>query len=181
MIGAFRFQLLETAITWLNLSEPERLLIEIFEDFDVVNVSGGAELTQVKHSSGGRSLTLASKDARGALKNFWATSQFGEVPGVSMVIHTNMVIGAETGADLPGGVIGIAYWHAVIDGADVGPLKDLLSKNCRMANLKPGSKAQPMTLRCDQGSLNACPGKPTKWCGKKRFACRTYCRTSCSS
>lgn len=134
VIGAFRFQLLETAIAWLNLSEADSLLIEIFEDFDVETTSGGTELTQVKHTTSDRTLTLASKDSREALENFWATSREGEVADVSLVIHTNMAIGAENGANLPGGVTGIAYWHAVNDGAEVGPLKDLL------LNTLPGGK-----------------------------------------
>ena len=86
VIGAFRFQLLETAIAWLNLSETESLLIEIFEDFDVETASGGTEMIQVKHSTSDRTLTLASKDARNALENFWATSRNGEVADVSTVI-----------------------------------------------------------------------------------------------
>lgn len=82
VIGAFRFQLLETAIAWLNLAEADSLLIEIFEDFDVETTSGGTELTQVKHTTSDRTLTLASKDSREALENFWATSREGEVADV---------------------------------------------------------------------------------------------------
>ena len=143
VIAAFRFQLLETTIAWLNLSEADSLLIEIFVDFDVETASGRTELTQVKHSTSDRTLTLASKDARDALKNFWATSRYGEVPGVSMVIHTNMAIGAENGADLPGGVTGIEYWQAVNDGADVGPLKDLLLNTLPDGKLKTWLESGP--------------------------------------
>ena len=50
VIGAFRFQLLETAIAWLNLSETDSLLIEIFEDFDIEGGIGSIEQTQVKHN-----------------------------------------------------------------------------------------------------------------------------------
>lgn len=126
VIGAFRFQLLETAVAWLNLSETDSLLIEIFEDFDIESDSGGIEQTQVKHSASDRTLTLASKDSRDALENFWATSREGEVADVSLVVHTNMKIGIESAANLPGGVTGIAYWHSVNAGADAAPLKDLL-------------------------------------------------------
>ncbi len=143
VIGAFRFQLLETAIAWLNLSETDSLLIEVFEDFDVETASGGTELTQVKHSTSDRTLTLASKDARDALENFWATSRHGEVPDVSLVIHTNMEIGAEHGADLPGGVTGIAYWHAVKCGADTAPLKDLLLTTLPGGKLKTWLESDP--------------------------------------
>ena len=143
VIAAFRFQLLETAIAWLNLSEADSLLIEIFEDFDVETASGGAELTQVKHSASDRTLTLGSKDARDALENFWATSRNGEVPGVSMVIHTNMAIGAENGADLPGRVTGIEYWQAVKDGADARPLKDLLLSTLPDGKLKTWLESDP--------------------------------------
>ena len=143
VIGAFRFQLLETAIAWLNLSETESLLIEIFEDFDVETASGGTEMMQVKHSTSDRTLTLASKDARDALENFWATSRNGEVADVSLVIHTNMAIGAENGANLPGGVTGIAYWHAVNDGAEAGPLKDLLLNTLPGGKLKTWLESDP--------------------------------------
>lgn len=143
VIGAFRFQLLETAIAWLNLSETDRLLIEIFEDFDVEAASGSTELTQLKHSTSDRTLTLSSKDARDALENFWATSRDGDVPDVSLVIHTNMAIGAENVADLPGGATGIAYWHAVNEGADAGPLKDLLLKTLPGGKLKTWLENEP--------------------------------------
>ncbi len=143
MIGAFRFQLLETAIAWLNLAETESLLIEIFEDFDVETASGGLEMMQVKHSTSDRALTLASKDARDALENFWATSRNGEVADVSLIIHTNMAIGAENGANLPGGVTGIAYWHAVNDGAETEPLKDLLLNTLSGGKLKTWLESDP--------------------------------------
>ncbi|GEM94358.1 hypothetical protein RSP03_34250 [Cereibacter sphaeroides] len=143
MIGAFRFQLLETAIAWLNLSGNDRLLIEIFEDFDVETASGGTELTQVKHSTSDRTLTLASKDARDALENFWATSREGEVTEVSLVVHTNMEIGIESGANLPGGVTGIAYWHAVNAGADAAPLKDLLLATQQSGKLRSWLESNP--------------------------------------
>lgn len=126
VIGAFRFQLLETAVAWLNLPEAATLLIEIFEDFDIQTASGSTELTQVKHSTRDRTLTLGSKDTRDALENFWATSREGTVPNVSLVIQTNMEIGTERGADLPGGTSGITYWQAAHKGADVAPLRDLL-------------------------------------------------------
>ncbi|WP_353429386.1 hypothetical protein [Paracoccus denitrificans] len=143
VIGAFRFQLLETAIAWLNLSEADSLLIEIFEDFDVETTSGGTELTQVKHSTSDRTLTLASKDARDALENFWATSRDGKVPNMSLVIHTNMEIGTEHGADLPGGVTGITYWHAVNCGADTAPLKALLLTTLPDGKLKTWLESDP--------------------------------------
>lgn len=143
VIGAFRFQLLETAVAWLSLSESDSLLIEIFEDFDVETASGGTELTQVKHSTSDRTLTLASKEARDALENFWVTSRGGEVSDVSLVIHTNMEIGAEHGADLPGGVTGIAYWHAVNGGADARPLKDLLLTTLPVGKLKTWLESDP--------------------------------------
>lgn len=143
VIGAFRFQLLETAVAWLNLSETDSLLIEIFEDFDVKTASGGTEMTQVKHSTSDRTLTLASKDARDALENFWATSREGEVPDVSLVIHTNMEIGTEHGADLPGGVTGIVYWHAVNCGANVAPLKTLLLTTLPDGKLKNWLESDP--------------------------------------
>ena len=143
VIGAFRFQLLETAIAWLNLSETDNLMIEIFEDFDIESGSGGIEQTQVKHSASNRTLTLASKDAREALENFWATSREGEVPHVSLIIHTNMEIGTERGAELPGGVAGIAYWHQVNAGAHARPLKDLLLKTLSGGKLKSWLESDP--------------------------------------
>lgn len=143
VIGAFRFQLVETAVAWLNLSETDTLLIEIFEDFDIQTASGGTELTQVKHSTSDRTLTLASKDARDALENFWATSRDGMVPNVSLVIHTNMEIGTEQGEDLPGGTSGITYWQAAHKGADVAPLRDLLLTTLSDGKLKSWLDSNP--------------------------------------
>lgn len=143
MIGAFRFQLLETAIAWLNLSENEGLLIEIFEDFDIETASGGTEMTQVKHSTSNRTLTLASKEARDALENFWATSREGEVSDVSLVIHTNMEIGIESSANLPGGINGIAYWQAVNAGAEAAPLQELLLTTQQSGKLRSWLESHP--------------------------------------
>lgn len=135
-ISAFRFQLLETAIAWMNLSEAETLLIEIFEDFDVKSENGGAKLTQVKHSASDRVLTLASKDARDALENFWTVSHGGQAQDLSLVVHTNMSIGTEHAAHLPGEIAGIEYWQAVKNGAAAAPLKDLLLAILPAGNLK---------------------------------------------
>lgn len=126
IISAFRFQLLETAIAWMNLAEDATLLVEVFEDFDVEAADGDMQLTQVKHSVGHRTLTLASKDASEALANYWATSREGQVSGISLVIHTNMPIGAERGVDLPGEATGIEYWQTAKDDTDLDPLKNLL-------------------------------------------------------
>tara|TARA_R110002126_G_scaffold251653_1_gene394671 strand:+ start:279 stop:4346 length:4068 start_codon:yes stop_codon:yes gene_type:complete len=126
IISAFRFQLLETAIAWLELGEADTLLIEVFEDYDVQSGSGDTQLTQVKHSVADRRLTLASKDAQDALQNYWATSRAGLAPGVSLLVHTNMQIGQERGGRLPDGAAGIQYWQEVREGADAGPLKTTL-------------------------------------------------------
>lgn len=143
VIGAFRFQLLETAVAWLNLSETDSLLIEIFEDFDVESDNGVIKQTQVKHSTSDRTLTLASKDCRDALENFWATSRQGEAEKVFLAVHTNMAIGIERGANLPGGVTGIAYWDAVNAGADAAPLKDLLLTTQRSGKLRSWLESNP--------------------------------------
>ena len=89
IISAFRFQLLETAIAWLQLGDTDTLLIEIFEDFDVQTDDGDMQLTQIKHSAINRQFSLQSKDARQALDNYWTTSQAGSASGVSLVVHTN--------------------------------------------------------------------------------------------
>ena len=126
IISAFRFQLLETAIAWLELGQADTLLIEVFEDFDVQSGTGDTQLTQVKHSASDRRLTLASKDSRDALRNYWKTSRAGLAPGVSLLVHTNMQIGQERGGKLPDGAAGIQYWQEVREGADAGPLKTTL-------------------------------------------------------
>ena len=143
IVSAFRFQLVETAIAWMTLPEGASLLIEIFEDFDIEAPDGATELTQVKHSVGDRTLTLASKAARDALTNYWKTSRAGEVPDVSLVVHTNMPIGSERGADLPGDAAGIVYCQAVKDGADSGPLKDLLIASLPEGDLKSWLENDP--------------------------------------
>lgn len=143
IVSAFRFQLIETAIAWLNLPEGASLLIEIFEDFDIEAPDGGTELTQVKHSVGGRTLTLASNASREALENYWKTSRASEVSSVSLVVHTNMPIGSEQGVTLPDNMTGIDYWRAVKRGADLAPLKNLLRSTLPGGDLKTWLASNP--------------------------------------
>ncbi|WP_339680383.1 hypothetical protein [uncultured Hyphomonas sp.] len=143
IVSAFRYQLMETAIAWMTLPEEANLLIEIFEDFDIETPDGATELTQVKHSVSDRALTLASNAARDALTNYWNTSRAGEVSGVSLIVHTNMPIGSERGASLPDDATGISYWQAVKDGADSGPLKDLLIASLPEGDLKSWLASDP--------------------------------------
>ena len=134
---------METATAWLTLPEGARLLIEIFEDFDIEAQDGTTQLTQVKHSVSDRTLTLASKAAREAVENYWTTSRAGEVPNVSLIVHTNMPIGSEQGAALPDNATGIEYWRSVQVGADLAPLKALLLSKLPDSDLKTWLASDP--------------------------------------
>lgn len=143
VVLAYQYQFLETAIAWLELGASETLLVEVAEDFDVQTEDGRVSLTQITHTSTERRLTLASKKSREALANFWAASNRGTDPLISLVLHTNMAAGREASCEFPDGQLGIEYWRQVQSGADPLPLRDALRVALKPGLLRDWIEAEP--------------------------------------
>lgn len=130
VLAAFRFQLIQTSIAWINLSPGQTLLIEHLEDFDVASPESGRlegpdiAATQAKYSRTSRSLTLASSEATDALSKFW-DSHGGSI-NVRLVVQTNLSVGKERAVSFPDRKPGIVYWEDVRRGAPLTPLRDAL-------------------------------------------------------
>lgn len=118
------YQAVRAASNWIQLSENERLLIEVAEDFAIL-VSGALSMTQVKHQTGA-TVTLRNDGVRKSLAALLSFQDANSGISVRLNYLTTADIGTEVGAELPDGVGGIAYWHQAARGADAEPLRRLL-------------------------------------------------------
>jgi hypothetical protein len=124
----FRYQLLQSLLTWLSLREGEELCIEISEDFSRASSDAITDV-QVK-SSTAKDLprySLQTGDVKAALLRYWERSGGGLDPLPQLVFLAHGGEAKEQGLPLlPGGLSGIGYWRAAAADADVGPMRALL-------------------------------------------------------
>lgn len=123
-IGGYAYQLMCTAVAWIDLEPGASLYVEVAEDYATA-VKERMEAVQVKRTAD--IITLRSKAVVEALNNFWALKQKNPVRQVSLRYLTTSVIGREQKSGLPGDVPGLMYWRAAArQVGDVAPLKALL-------------------------------------------------------
>lgn len=133
-IGGYAYQLMCTAVAWIDLEPGASLYVEVAEDYATA-VKEHLEAVQVKRTAD--SISLRSKAVVEALNNFWALKQKNADRQVSLRYLTTSVIGREQKSGLPGDVPGLTYWRAAArQGSDVAPLKALLRTLPLSAELK---------------------------------------------
>ena len=121
-LGGYAYQIYESAIAWATLEEKEKLFLEVAEDFSTA-ASGLLKAYQVKRST--RNLTLNSKHVAAAIDSLVLLQTRNPNYRVKLVFHTTAEVGRErTKNDRIGSSGGVAYWKAVQNGADPGPLRD---------------------------------------------------------
>lgn len=110
-LRAYSYQIWRTIERWVSLKPGETLFIECAEDFDIAEADG-ATTVQVKDTE--TRISLASKDAREAILNFWKLQQ--RAPGnIRFQFLTRASFATEQG-ELLGRRPGIELWRKAAHG-----------------------------------------------------------------
>jgi hypothetical protein len=124
-LRGYAYQVLASALAWVDLGERERLYLEVAEDYAVVAEKLSA--VQVKDTAASGTVTLNSPNIHQAIQSF--VDLVGRNPGVSVELRylTTSTIGTERGvSDRPGGIAGLEYWRKAAAGSAVAPLRAIL-------------------------------------------------------
>ncbi len=135
LLRGYAYQVLASALAWIDLGERDRLYLEVAEDYAVMAQNLSA--VQVKDTAASTTVTLNSSSIHEAIGSF--VDLVARNPGVSVELRylTTSTIGTERGiADRPGGMAGLEYWRKAAIGSDVAPLRAILE-----------SEAFPITVR----------------------------------
>ena len=121
----YAFQLYLTALAWAELKDTELLHVEVAEDFAVQCTRAmKLEAIQVKKNDGVKALTLKSPHVAKTINSLKRLTDENPDFDTIIVFHTTAPIGKERAVkDRIEGMGGLDYWHHVLAGGDVGPLK----------------------------------------------------------
>ncbi|WP_447761254.1 tetratricopeptide repeat protein [Sphingopyxis panaciterrae] len=124
-LRGYAYQIYISAIAWLGLADQEMLVLEVAEDFAVASADALAG-TQVKATAG--NITLQSSDTRATIDSFVDLVARNPTRTVSIHHLTTSGIGAEQRLEhrINGGPA-LYYWRSAAAGADVAPLRALIS------------------------------------------------------
>ena len=118
---------MQSVLTWLSLPQDGVLLLETFEDFDVVRPNS-ISTTQVKDTSSDRKLTLLDQGFKKSLVGFWRLANANPKIKITLCFLSRAAIGHERDYSFPDEVSGIEYWGLCKSGSALKPLRDSLGK-----------------------------------------------------
>ena len=125
-LRGYAYQVLATALAWLDIDENSRLYLEVAEDYATV-AEQALKAVQVKDTGGSTSITLNSRSVRDAVAAFVDLVDRNSNLAVELRFFTTSKIGKEQAtADRPAGVAGLEYWRKVAAGEDPLPLRTIL-------------------------------------------------------
>ncbi|MDY6946994.1 MAG: hypothetical protein SXG53_14860 [Pseudomonadota bacterium] len=129
VLRAFRYQLLQSIVAWLDLHDDEVLWIEVAEDYSVES-QAGSHSVQVKHSDatdGPRPISLRTKEVRDTLLRFWDEASLPSAPPHRLTFLARSGAARERNSPLSAGTTGIECWSKVAMGEDVANSASLRS------------------------------------------------------
>ena len=118
----YYYQVLQSALAWIQLEENQTLHLETAEDFDQV-ANNKAITTQVKNTA--ENITLRSQSVIEAISNFWSHVQRNPKKEIIFRYLTTSAVGQEKYAPFGQGVKGIDLWESATE-ADAQKIKDFL-------------------------------------------------------
>ena len=128
-LRGYAYQVLASALSWIDIGDNDRIFLEVAEDFAVV-ARDALDAAQVKDTAASGSITLNSGTVRDAIASFVDLSARNPAATVSLRYLTTSSLGTERAvAERPGGVAGLEYWRKAASGADVSPLRSLLESD----------------------------------------------------
>lgn len=123
-IRGYVYQIYQSVLAWMLLSEDDVLILEGAEDFDV-RANLVVVTTQVKHVA--NNVTLRTGAVVDAIQNFWIHQQKNKEFRVYLRFLTTAVAGCEQGTPFGTGKPGLEYWISVAQNkVDCEPLRQFL-------------------------------------------------------
>lgn len=124
-LRGYVYQVWQTVLAWMRLSDDEALYLEMAEDFDL-EAPAGTTVVQVKHSDVPRVLSIGGNAAAEALNNFWTIATLNQGTQVRFRLLTTWRRGVERGSPFAPQT-GLDYWDSCRDDQSRIPkLRDYL-------------------------------------------------------
>ena len=145
-LKGYVYQVMVTALAWLDIDNDSRLFLEVAEDYASV-ATGALHSVQVKDTRRSGAVTLNSKSVRDAVASFVDLVSRNPDSRVDLRFFTTSEIGKERAvADRPNGIAGLEYWRKVAGGNDdPQPLRRILESNRFAPSVRAFSRARDDT------------------------------------
>ncbi|WLC19331.1 ATP-binding protein [Bradyrhizobium diazoefficiens] len=128
-LRGYAYQVAAAALAWLDIDADARVYLEVAEDYATV-AQNSLDAVQVKDTAVSGSITLNSEAVRDAINAFVFLTGSNKDRHVQLRYLTTSTIGTEQRiADRPSGEAGLIYWRKAAAGAEVGPLRAILTSN----------------------------------------------------
>jgi hypothetical protein len=164
-LRGYAYQVLASALAWVDVGETERLYLEVAEDYAII-ARDMLDAVQVKDTAASGTVTLNSVNIRDAIASYidLATRNAGIL--VSLRYLTTSEIGVEKAvSDRPGGIAGLEYWRKAAASANVSPIRALLERDEFPAAVRDFSRTR------DDTQLRRDLLQRIRWdCGRPDFA-----------
>jgi hypothetical protein len=126
-LRGYAYQLYASGLAWLDLKPGEELYLEVAKDYAIA-AEGALRAVEVKDTAAS-SITINSKDVRETLESF--VDLVERNPGRRIHLHflsTSAVSEERERADRANGEPTLHYWRRAAGGADLRPLRAVLSR-----------------------------------------------------
>ena len=141
-LRGYAYQVLATALAWLEIDEIGQIYLEVAEDYAIV-AENALHVVQVKDTHKSGSVTLNSKSVHDAIAAFIDHVEKNPSNSVDLRFFTTSEIGQEQAiADRLVGVAGLEYWKQAAAGMDLKPLREVLESDKFPDSVRTFSKAR---------------------------------------
>jgi len=128
-LRGYAYQVAAAALAWLDLDARGKVYLEVAEDYAIV-ARHSLDAVQVKDTAESGSVTLNTEAVREAINTFVALVAKNKDRNVQLRYFTTSPVGTEhKTSDRPAGEAGLLYWRQAAAGADVGPLRTILTSD----------------------------------------------------
>ena len=128
-LRGYAYQVAAATLAWLDLNSTGKVYLEVAEDYATV-AQHSLDAVQVKDTAQSGSVTLNTEAVREAINAFVTLAASNKDRQVQLRYFTTSSIGTEHKvSDRPAGEAGLLYWRQAAAGADVGPLRIILTSD----------------------------------------------------
>ena len=154
-LRGYAYQALVTALAWVDISEHDRLFLEVAEDYALI-AKRALNAVQIKDTEISGSVTLNSESICKAVAAFVDLVERNPDIPVNLRFWTTSEIGIERDrADRPAGIAGLKYWEKVAAGANVSPLRSILESKRFPESVRKFSKSRNPSGLCSSADTRA--------------------------
>jgi hypothetical protein len=128
-LRGYAYQVAAAGLAWLDLDARGKVYLEVAKDYAIV-AQHSLDAVQVKDTAESGSVTLNTEAVREAINTFVTLVANNEDRNVQLRYFTTSPIGTERRtSDRPAGEAGLLYWRQAAAGADVEPLRVILTSD----------------------------------------------------